>query len=78
MRFVVQFVVSLAILLWGVAMIVLGVVDSFFLWVAIGIAVAGVGLPLLGSHPWVSGWLYPTSGDANGTATPAPEPPAGS
>jgi hypothetical protein len=55
----VQSFTSLAILLWGLSMIMLGLFRGLVLWCAIGAAVAAVGIPLLGSHPWAAALLYP-------------------
>lgn len=76
MGFWIRFAVSLAIPLWGLTMILLGILDGFFLWIAIGATITAVGLPLLGSHPWMTRRLYPTSGNIEGAAPPAPQPPS--
>ena len=60
MRFVVRFVTSLAITLWGMAMVALGLFQGVAMWSLLGLVVAGVGLPLLASHPWATGLLYPS------------------
>jgi hypothetical protein len=62
-----RFFTSLAILLWGGAMIMLGLFRGELLWCAIGTAVAGVGIPLLGSHPWAAALLYPPRGPIDGS-----------
>ena len=59
MVFAVQFLASLAIALWGLTMIVLGLVGGMALWVLLGVAVLAVGVPLLASHPWAAARLYP-------------------
>jgi hypothetical protein len=61
-----RFFTSLAILLWGGSMVMLGMFRGEFLWCAIGTAVAGVGIPLLGSHPWAAPLLYPGRGPIEG------------
>ena len=75
MLFVFRFLASLAISIWGLMMVVLGILNAFFLWIAVGLVVTGVGLPLLGSHPWVASRLYPKSGNIEGAAPPKPTPP---
>ncbi len=75
MLFVIRFVASVAITLWGIAMILLGAVHRFPLWIAIGLAVSAVGLPLLASHPWATRILYPTAGNIEGADPPEPTPP---
>jgi hypothetical protein len=62
----IRFLTSLAILLWGLTMILLGMARGEVLWCAIGAAIAAVGIPLLGSHPWAAGVLYPTRGPIEG------------
>lgn len=59
---VARLVASLAISLWGVAMLVIGLVNGVPLWILLGIAVAGVGLPFLGSLPTAGPRLYPKRG----------------
>ncbi len=61
-----RFATSLVILFWGVSMIMLGMFRGVLLWCAIGIVVAGVGIPLLGSHPWAAALLYPRRGPIEG------------
>ena len=60
MLFAAQFLASLAITAWGIAMIVLGLAGGMALWVLLGVAVSAVGVPLLASHPWAAARLYPT------------------
>lgn len=71
----IRFVASLAISIWGVAMMLLGIVQGVLLWVAIGLAVTAFGLPLLGSHPWLARRLYPNSGNIEGGFPPEPTTP---
>lgn len=59
---VARFVTSLAISLWGVAMLLIGVVNGVPLWVLLGLVVSGVGLPFLASHPAAGPRLYPKRG----------------
>lgn len=59
---VARFVTSLAISLWGVAMLLIGVVNGVPLWVVLGLVVSGVGLPFLASHPAAAPRLYPKRG----------------
>jgi hypothetical protein len=59
---VARFVTSLAISLWGLAMLLIGVVNGVPLWVLLGLVVSGVGLPFLASHPAASARLYPKRG----------------
>ena len=54
-----RFVASLAICTWGVVMVLLGLVNGVLLWAVLGLVVAAVGTPILGSHPWATPWLYP-------------------
>ena len=61
-----RFFTSLAILLWGLAMIMLGMFRGMAMWCAIGMVVSAVGIPLLGSHPWAAGVLYPRRGPIEG------------
>ena len=59
---VARFVASLAISLWGVAMLVLGLVNGVPLWILLGGVVAGVGLPFLAALPAAASRLYPKRG----------------
>lgn len=59
MLYLVRVVASLSIALWGLVMVLLGVVNQVDLWVPLGLAVIVAGLPLLASHPLAAGWLYP-------------------
>jgi hypothetical protein len=59
MLFSVRFVTSLAIFLWGIAMIALGLSEGVPSWILMGLAVAVAGAPLLASHPWATSRLYP-------------------
>jgi len=59
MAFVVRFIGSLAILAWGVAALALGLAGGNRLWIPLGLAIAAVGVPLLGSHPWGSVLVHP-------------------
>jgi hypothetical protein len=62
MLYATRFVTSLAIALWGLAMIVIGIINGVFLWIVLGVVVAGVGLPFLASHPRAAARLYPARG----------------
>lgn len=57
-----RFAASLAISVWGLAMLLIGIVKAVFLWIVLGVVVTVVGLPFLGSHPWAAGRLYPSRG----------------
>lgn len=57
-----RFVASLAISLWGVGMLVIGLVNGVFLWIVLGLVIVAVGLPFLAGHPWAASWLYPSRG----------------
>jgi hypothetical protein len=57
-----RFVTSLAISLWGLAMLLIGIVHLVFLWIVLGLVVLAVGLPFLASHPWAAARLYPSRG----------------
>lgn len=59
---VTRFVASLAISLWGLAMLLIGVVNGVPLWILLGLVVTGVGLPFLASHPAAASRLYPRRG----------------
>jgi hypothetical protein len=58
----IRFAASLAISLWGLAMILIGIAKAVPLWIVLGVVVTAVGLPFLGSHPWAAGRLYPSRG----------------
>jgi hypothetical protein len=70
MLFVARFVTSLAISLWGLAMLVIGLVNGVPLWILLGVIVAGVGLPFLASHPAAAPRLYPKRGGIDPAASP--------
>lgn len=57
-----RFLTSLAISLWGLGMLVLGLVNGVVLWMLLGVVIVAVGLPFLASHPWAAGRLYPARG----------------
>jgi len=57
-----RFATSLVISLWGLAMLVIGIVNAVFLWIVLGLVITGVGLPFLASHPWAAARLYPARG----------------
>ena len=59
---VARFVASLAISLWGVAMLVLGLVNGVPLWILLGVVIAGGGLPFLAGLPAAGPRLYPKRG----------------
>ena len=59
---VTRFVASLAICLWGMAMLLIGVVNAVPMWIVLGLVVTGVGLPFLASHPAAAARLYPKRG----------------
>lgn len=59
---VTRFIASLAISLWGLGMLLIGVVNGVPLWILLGLIVTGVGLPFLASHPAASARLYPSRG----------------
>lgn len=65
---VARFVTSLAISLWGIAMLLIGVVNGVPLWVVLGLVVSGVGLPFLASHPAAASRLYPNRGGIDSAA----------
>jgi hypothetical protein len=67
---VARFVASLAISLWGVAMLVLGLVNGVPMWIVLGLVVAGVGLPFLASLPAAAPRLYPKRGGIDPAAAP--------
>jgi len=57
-----RFATSLAISLWGLAMLLIGIFNAVFLWIVLGAVVLAVGLPFLASNPWAAARLYPTRG----------------
>jgi hypothetical protein len=65
---VARFVASLAISVWGLAMLLIGVVNGVPMWILLGLVVAGVGLPFLASHPAAAGRLYPRRGGIDSAA----------
>ena len=71
----IRFVASVAISAWGLVMVLMGILNGFFEWIAIGLVVTGVGLPLLASNPLVTTRLYPTNGNMDGAKPPEPSPP---
>ena len=73
--FAVRFLASLALPVWGLLTVLLGIFNGLFLWIAIGLVLTVAGLPLLGSHPWAASRLYPASGNIEGAASPEPAPP---
>jgi hypothetical protein len=62
MLYATRFVTSLAIVLWALSMVVLGLVNGVFLWIVLGVALLAVGTPVLASHPWAAQRLYPARG----------------
>lgn len=64
-----RFVASLAIFLWGLAMLLIGLVNSVPLWIVLGLVVTGVGLPFLASNPAAAPRLYPKRGGIDPAAT---------
>ena len=67
---VARLVASLAISLWGVAMLVLGLVNGVPLWILLGVVIAGVGLPFLAGLPAAGPRLYPKRGGIDSAAVP--------
>jgi len=57
-----RFVASLAISLWGLGMLVIGLINGVPLWIVLGVVIMGVGLPFFAGLPWAAAWLYPTRG----------------
>lgn len=57
-----RFATSLAITLWGVAMLLLGLINMVLLWIVLGLAITVVGLPFLAGNPWATARLYPRRG----------------
>ncbi len=58
----VRSVASLAILLWALGIVLLGLGSGTFLWILIGLVLLVVGAPMLGAHPWATARLYPRRG----------------
>lgn len=65
-----RFATSLAISLWGVAMLLLGLINMVLLWIILGLVIIAVGLPFFAGHPWAAARLYPKRGGID------PAPPA--
>lgn len=59
MLWTVRFIASTVVSTWGLAMLLIGLVNGVLLWSAIGLAVMVAGLPLLAAHPWAAARLYP-------------------
>jgi hypothetical protein len=59
-----QFVTSIAISLWGLAMIILGVIHAHPVWILLGLVVSVVGAPMVAANPMVAARLYPDSSRA--------------
>ncbi len=74
----IRFIASVAISAWGLVMVLMGILNGFFEWIAVGVVVTGVGLPLLASNPLVANRLYPTNGNIEGAEPPEPSPPPSS
>ena len=55
-------VTSVAILAWAGMMILLGFAQGEAMWVVVGLAIGGVGIPLLASNPLAANLLYPSKG----------------
>ncbi|MEW6270483.1 MAG: hypothetical protein AB1689_14425 [Thermodesulfobacteriota bacterium] len=62
MLYAARFAASVAITVWGLLMVVLGIVNATFLWAVLGVVITAVGLPLLASHPSMTPRLYPLRG----------------
>jgi hypothetical protein len=62
MQLVARLIGSVAICVWGLAMLVLGLVNGVVLWIVLGIVLTGVGLPFLAGLPAAAGRLYPRRG----------------
>jgi len=73
-RTLVQLVAALAIPLWGLSFVVVGLARGVALWSAIGAVVAVAGLPLLGGHPWARPLLYRPRGPLEGPSAASAEP----
>lgn len=67
MQSLVRSATAALISVWGLLMILLGVVNGQILWVLLGLAVTVVGIPMLAGSPAASERLYPT-----GRRPPAP------
>jgi len=67
MLYATRFVASLAIVLWALTMVLLGLANGVLLWIVLGAALLVVGAPLLGSHPWATAHLYPPRGPIDPT-----------
>jgi hypothetical protein len=62
MQYATRFATSLVISFWGLAMLLLGIVNAVLLWIVLGVVIMAVGLPFLASHPWAAARLYPARG----------------
>ena len=61
MLLVLQWFASVAIPIWGVAVVILGVAAGNLVWLNIGVIIIGVGLPFLASNPLAARRLYPSA-----------------
>jgi hypothetical protein len=68
MLYATRFFTSLAIVLWALSMVLLGLVNGVLLWIVVGLVLIAVGAPLLASHPWAAARLYPPRGAIDPTA----------
>jgi hypothetical protein len=66
MAFSARFVASIAITLWGVLTFFIGLGNANILWIALGLVLSVVGLPMLASNPWAASRLYPSRGELDG------------
>lgn len=64
----IRFVASAAIALWGLTMVLLGIVNGMLSWIAIGLAVTAFGAPLLASNPLLAARLYPSRNESEPAA----------
>jgi hypothetical protein len=65
---VTRFATSLAISLWGVGMLLIGIINGVLLWIVLGLIITGVGLPFLASNPLAGARLYPNRGGIDPSA----------
>jgi hypothetical protein len=68
----IRFVASAAIAVWGLTMVLLGIVNGMLSWIAIGLAVTAFGAPLLASNPMLTARLYPLRNEGEGSSASGP------
>ncbi len=54
-----RWLASVGILLWGVLVVLLGIVTPNLVWIMIGLVILAVGVPFLAALPFAARRLYP-------------------